>query len=139
MIHVKPGGKSSRLTWDLFSPTNHEDQLLVCQVGKRHHHAGLGEGLLQVLHHVNLWGLRLHDARDELFWTHGRRVFLLSQGSERGERKLNGGEALCPGANTDPYQTPRLEASTTVPGSSIAAAFTPHTWKIKEATSAQAD
>lgn len=65
------GFHSLDLTGDLFSPADHEDQFLVCQVGEGHHHAGLGEGLLQVLHEVDVWRLCLYDAGDELLWAHG--------------------------------------------------------------------
>lgn len=59
------------LTRNLFSPADHEDQFLVCQVGEGHHHAGLSKGLLQVLHEVDLRRLCLHDAGDELLRAHG--------------------------------------------------------------------
>lgn len=59
------------LTRYLFGPADHEHQFLVGQVGEGHHHAGLGEGFVHVLHEVDLRGLGLHDAGDELLRAHG--------------------------------------------------------------------
>lgn len=138
-IHFKTG-LSFDLTRDLFSPADHEDQFLVCQVGEGHHHAGLGEGLLQVFHEVDLRRLRLYDSGDELFWAHGRVVYMvrLREGGERGERRLQVEMPL--GLRTQPHpdQTPacgipRLEPTTAVSGSAIAAALTPYTWCMKTA------
>lgn len=139
-IHLKIRLDSFDLTRDLFSPADHEDQFLVCQVGEGHHHAGLGEGLLHVLHEVDLRGLRLHDAGDELFWAHGRGVDMvrLREGGERGKGSLKVEMPLGTRTKPHPDQTPacgipRLESTTAVSGSSIAAAFTPYTWCITTA------
>lgn len=123
------------LTWDLLGPADHEHQLLVCQVGEGHHHAGLGEGLLQVLHQVDLRRLRLHDAGDELLGAHGRVVgeAVLGQGGEGG---LQVEAPLGPGAQPHPDQIPSRrvpgpQSSTAVPRSSVAAALTPHTCRAQ--------
>lgn len=135
-IHMK----SLDLTGDLFSPADHEDQLLVGQVGEGHHHAGLGERLLHVLHEVDLRRLRLHDAGDELLRPHGRvvRVVGLREGGERCEGSLQVEVPLGPRTQPHPDQTPacgipRLESTAAVSGSSIAAAFTPYTWSTNTA------
>lgn len=128
------------LTWDLLGPADHENQLLVCQVGERHHHAGLSEGLLEVLHQVDLWRLRLHDAGDELLWAHGRTmsVVWLREGRapwQWGKRYPQTEMALGPRTHPDPDQAPpcrlpRLESPSAVSSSSVAAAFAAHTWRI---------
>ncbi len=127
------------LTRDLFSPADHEDQFLVCQVGEGHHHAGLSEGLLQVLHEVDLWRLRLHDAWDELLWAHGWLVYTvhLWKGRVGSERSLQMEMPLR--AQPQPDQSsacgiPRLESTPAVSGSSMAAAFTPYTCSMNTAT-----
>lgn len=118
------------LTGDLLGPADHEDQLLVCQVGERHHHAGLREGLLQVLHEVDLRRLGLHDAGDELLGAHGCVVHVAGLG----EGCLQVEVPLGPGAQPDPDQTSsrgvtRLKSPSAVSGPAVTAAFTPHTWR----------
>ena len=128
------------LTGDLFGPADHDDQFLVCQVGEGHHHVDLGEGLLNVLHEVDVWGLRLHNAGDELLWAHGRVVCVVAprEGGERGERGLQVEMPLGPRTQphsdqTPAYRVPMLESTAAVSGSSIAAALTPYTWSMETA------
>lgn len=124
----------SNLTWNLFSPADHEDQFLVCQVGEGHHHAGLCERLLQVLHEVDLWRLCLHDAGDELLRAHGWVVRVVWVGVW-GERSLQMEVSLGPRPQPQPDQTSacvvaRLEPTAAVSGTSIAAAFSPHACRV---------
>lgn len=132
------------LTWDFLGPADHQDQLLVGQVGEGHHHAGLGEGLLQVLPQVDFGGFGLHDAGDELLWAHGGEgaVAGLRQRSEGGERRLQVKMPLA--SRTKPYPHPNqapssrgvsgVESSSAVAGASVAAALTPHTCNKDEET-----
>lgn len=131
MDYCKTGFDSSDLTRNLFSPADHEDQFLVCQVGEGHHHAGLGEGLLRVLHEVDLWRLCLHDAGDELLRAHGRVVCVVHL-REGGERHLYVEMPLSSRTEPHPDQAPscwvpRLKSTTAMSSSPIAAAFTSHT------------
>ena len=64
------------------------DQLLVGQVGERHHDVGLGQRAAHLPHEVDLRRLRLHDPLDQLLRGQRRRLQLAHQRHHRAGRGL---------------------------------------------------
>ena len=56
-------------TWNLLGPGDHVNQLLIGQVGERHHNVCFSQRPPHVLHEIDLWRLCLYYPLNQLLWS----------------------------------------------------------------------